>query len=193
MDRRLLCVGEIANDNHALDNRRMTMAVEHAQEQSGTLTRTQPGSLSTPFSLMRRLSDDMERIFEDTWGMRPIPQLFRRLEPGERRWTPGIEAFERKGEFVVRAELPGLSRENVKVEVADNQLIIEGERKEEKEQKEKGYYACERSYGAFYRALPLPDGVKTDEAKASFKDGVLEITMPAPKLPEKHGRRLEIK
>lgn len=148
---------------------------------------------TSPFTLMRRLSDDMERIVEDTWGARRFPQLFRALEAPETRWTPDIEAFERGGQFVVRADLPGMTKDNVKIEISDGELVIQGERTEEKEQKEKGYYASERSYGAFYRALPLPDGVKTDEAKATFKDGVLEIAMPAGKLPEKHGRQLEIK
>lgn len=148
---------------------------------------------TSPFTLMRRLSDDMERIVEDTWGARRFPRLFRALEAPEMRWTPDIEAFERKGEYVVRADLPGMTKDNVKIEISDGELVIQGERTEEKEQKEKGYYASERSYGAFYRALPLPDGVKIDEAKATFKDGVLEIAMPAGKLPEKHGRQLEIK
>lgn len=148
---------------------------------------------TSPFTLMRRLSDDMERIVEDTWGARRFPRLFRALEAPETRWTPDIEAFERKGEFVVRADLPGMTKDNVKIEISDGELVIQGERTEEKEQKEKGYYASERSYGAFYRALPLPDGVKIDEAKATFKDGVLEIAMPAGKLPEKHGRQLQIK
>jgi HSP20 family protein len=135
----------------------------------------------------------MERMFEDTWGAHRFPRLFRALEVPESRWTPNIEVFERKGEFVVRADLPGMTKDHLKVEVSDGELVIQGERKEEKEQKEKGYYASERSYGAFYRALPLPEGVKADEAKATFKDGVLEIVMPAAKLPEKPGRQLEIK
>jgi HSP20 family protein len=135
----------------------------------------------------------MERLFEDSWGAPKLPRMFRNLEVAATRWTPDIEAFERKGEFVVRADLPGMTRENVKVEVTDGELVIQGERKEEKEQTEKGYYACERSYGAFYRAVPLPEGVKVDEAKATFKDGVLEVAMPAGKAPEKHGRQLEIK
>ena len=168
------------------------MAERETLEQGG-LTRYEPGLLSSPFSLMRRLSDDMERVFEDTWGARRLPRLLRGFEVGESRWLPNIEAFERKGEFVVRADLPGLNKDQVKVEISDGELVIQGERKEEKEQKEKGYYACERSYGAFCRAIPLPEGIKSDEAKAAFKDGVLEITMPAGKLPEKHGRRLEIK
>jgi HSP20 family protein len=169
------------------------MAIDRTREEKGPLARVEPGILSSPFSMMRRLSDDMERIFEDTWGTRQFPRLFRGLELAETKWTPDIEAFERQGEFVVRADLPGMTKDNVTVEVLDNQLVIKGERKEEKEQKEKGYYASERSYGAFYRALPLPEGVKSDEAKATFKDGVLEIAMPAGKAPEKHGRQLEIK
>ena len=159
------------------------MARERQREEGAT----------SPFTLMRRLSDDMERIVEDTWGARRLPRVFRAFELPDMRWTPNIEAFERKGEFVVRADLPGMTKDNVKVEVSDGELVIQGERKEEKEQKEKGYYASERSYGSFYRALPLPEGVKTDEAKATFKDGVLEIAMPAGKLPEKHARQLEIK
>jgi len=168
------------------------MAIERAAEVKG-VSRYEPALSSSPFSLMRRLSDDMERIFEETWGGRQFPRLFRGLDLAETRWTPNIEAFERKGEFVVRADLPGMTKDNVTVEVLDNQLVIQGERKEEKEQKEKGYYACERSYGSFYRAIPLPDGIKADEAKATFKDGVLEVAMPAAKAPEKHGRQLEIK
>lgn len=157
------------------------------------LERRNEGQATSPFTLMRHLSEDMERVFEDTWGARRFPRLFRGLELPEMRWTPNIEAFERKGEFVVRADLPGMTKDQVKVEVSDGELVIQGERKEEKEQKEKGYYASERSYGAFYRALPLPEGIKADDAKATFKDGVLEIVMPAAKLPEKHGRQLEIK
>ena len=90
----------------------------------------------------------------------------------------------------VRERVEALRRD---LEAKLDRELSDVRQQKEKEQKEKGYYACERSYGAFYRAIPLPEGVKPDEAKAAFKDGVLEITMPAGKLPEKHGRRLEIK
>jgi HSP20 family protein len=168
------------------------MAVERTTEEKG-FVRPETATYTSPFSLMRRLSDDMERIFDESWAGHKFPKLFRNLDVAAARWAPDIEAFERKGEFVVRADLPGMTKDNVKVEVTEGDLVIQGERKEEKEQKEKGYYACERSYGAFYRAVPLPEGVKADEAKATFKDGVLEIAMPAGKMPEKHGRQLEIK
>lgn len=168
------------------------MALEKSTEGRGS-AHAQPAGFSSPFSLMRRLSDDMERILEGNWGAHRFPGLFRNLDLAATRWTPDIEAFERKGEFVVRADLPGMTKENITVEVSDGDLVIQGERKEEKEQKDKGYYACERSYGMFYRAVPLPEGVKADEAKATFKDGVLEVAMPAGKLPDKHARQLEIK
>jgi HSP20 family protein len=152
---------------------------------------SRPASLS-PFTTMRRLSEEMERMFDDVWAPRRVPSLWRGLGTLE-HWAPDIEMFERKGELVVRADLPGLTRDDVKVEITDSELTIQGERKEEKEQKEKGYYASERSYGAFYRCVALPEGAKADEAKASFKDGVLEVTMPAPKVPERHGRQIDVK
>ena len=168
------------------------MAVERPVDEKGP-AHGQPGAFSSPFAMMRRLSDDMERMFEGGWSAYRFPKLLQGLDVAATRWSPDIEVFERHGEFVVRADLPGMTKDNVKVEVFEGNLIIGGERKEEKEQKEKGYYACERSYGTFHRAVPLPEGVKADEAKATFKDGVLEIAMPAGKVPEKHGRQLEIK
>ena len=168
------------------------MALERTAEKG--LTRPEPTVFSSPFALMRRLSDNMERLFDDSWtGGYRFPRSLRGFDLAPTHWTPNIEAFERKGEFIVRADLPGMTKDNVKVELFEGDLIIQGERKEEKEQKEKGYYAFERSYGTFYRVIPLPEGVKADEAKATFKDGVLEIAMPAGKVPEKHGRQLEIK
>lgn len=168
----------------------MATAIEERKEKIPA--RAEVGFLANPFAVMRRLSDEMEHLFEGFLGPRRMPTPWREVEWGT-RWAPDIEMFERKGELVVRADLPGLTKEDVKVEITDNELVIEGDRKQEKERKEKGYYACERSYGSFYRSVALPEGINVGEAKASFKEGVLEITMPAPKVPEKHGRRLEIK
>ena len=140
---------------------------------------------------MRRLSDEIEHLFGNMWGSRRFPPMMMRGW-GE-HWTPAIEMFERKSELVVRADLPGLTKEGLKVEIADDTLIIEGERTEEKEQKEKGYYTHERAYGSFHRAVPLPEGTSAGEAKATFRDGVLEVIMPAPKPPEKRGRQFDVK
>ena len=93
---------------------------------------------------------------------------------------------------MVRADLPGLSRDDVKVDVTDDAITIQGERRREHEDERGGVYRSERSYGSFQRVIALPEGAITDQAKASFRDGVLEITMPAPSEQVTRGRRLEI-
>jgi HSP20 family protein len=85
---------------------------------------------------------------------------------------------------VTRIDLPGVKRENVTVEVTDGQLLVSGERKQEIEEKKENVYRTEREYGSFYRAVPLPEGVKPEEVKATFADGVLEVTVPLPSRPE---------
>ena len=151
----------------------------------------------TPFSLMRRFGEDMERLFDDFQGFRVGSLFGREFFPFTKEfehvnWVPKIEVLHHNGELTVRADLPGLKKDDVKVELTDGGLTLSGERKDEKEEKREGYYRSERSYGSFYRYIPLPEGVKTDSATAKFRDGVLEVTMQAPKR-EPHGRLLEIK
>jgi HSP20 family protein len=107
-------------------------------------------------------------------------------------WVPRIEVLKHNGELTVRADLPGMTKENVKVEVTDEALTLSGERKEEKEEKRAGYYRTERNYGSFYRRIPLPEGTNTDKAVATFKNGVLEVTMQVPKTVPRI-RQVEIK
>ena len=95
-------------------------------------------------------------------------------------WSPQVEVFEREGQLVLRADLPGLTKEDVKVEVTNEAINISGERKSEHEEKREGYYRSERSYGSFYRSIPLLEGVNAEDANATFRNGVLEITMQAP-------------
>jgi len=160
-------------------------------------TETKPAVAATPFGFMRRFATDMERLFEEFDPFR-FPTLFEReffpfaTEIKEVDWSPEIEVRQKDGQFVVRTDLPGLRKEDVKVELTDNILTISGERKEEKEEKREGYYRSERSYGSFYRQVPLPEGAKTDTATAQFTDGVLQIAMQAPEREPK-ARRLEIK
>ncbi|HEX3086129.1 MAG TPA: Hsp20/alpha crystallin family protein [Pyrinomonadaceae bacterium] len=146
-----------------------------------------------PIALMRRFSEEMDNLFADFglgrgWGA-PI-EKGTNLAQG--LWSPQVEVFERGQDIVVRADLPGLTKDDVNVEVADNGITIEGERKQEKDEKGEGYYRSERAYGKFYRRLPLPDGVKADDAQATFSNGVLEITMPASKPEQRKSRRLQI-
>jgi len=160
--------------------------------QKSAISRREPTPLSNPFAAMRRLSDEMEHLFHGgSLGDFRFPRLWRDVELPE-AWNPDVDMFERKGQLVIRADLPGLAKEDVKIEITDSDITIEGQRKSEKEEKKEGYYRSERSYGSFRRTLPLPEGVKTDRAKASFKDGLLEIEMPTTK-QKKAGRRLSIK
>jgi HSP20 family protein len=107
-------------------------------------------------------------------------------------WSPQMETFQRGNEFVVRADLPGLKKDDVKIDITDDSITIEGERREEHEEDREGYYRSERSYGSFYRVVPLPEGAITDSAKANFNNGVLEIVVQAPPREVSRGRRLEI-
>src|SRR4030095_8084641 len=137
---------------------------ESIQQPYGQQGLTRRGSSSPsiwrdhPFSLMDRFAEEMDRIFENFgFGQgRLAPFAGRGLsrgfgEGGMQTWSPSIEVFEREGQLVVRAELPGITKDNVKVDVDDNMLIISGERKQEQEKQEKGFYHTERSFGSFYR------------------------------------------
>ncbi len=135
---------------------------------------------SDPFSWMRRFHEEMDRTFS---------RFFGRESGGETGvWYPAIEVAQHDGKLQVHAELPGLKPEDVKVEVTDEALIIQGERKYEHEDKKGGVYRSERRYGQFYREIALPEGAKAEEAKANFKDGVLEVVLPVPEA--KSNRRM---
>jgi HSP20 family protein len=140
---------------------------------------------------MRRMTEDMDRMLGDFWGSaRQWPALFK--EGGRSEWTPAIEAFQRGNEFVVRADIPGLSREDITVEVGDDALTIRGERKYDHQEEREGVWRSERGYGTFCRAIPLPQGALSESAKATFRDGVLEVVIKAPSHEVRRGRRLEI-
>jgi HSP20 family protein len=126
---------------------------------------------------MRRMQNEMDRMMGGLWS------------GAEQGWSPAIEVSERDGSMVVCAELPGLDKDNVKVEATDAALIIEGERHREHEEKEEGYFRSERSYGSFRRMVPLPEYAKAEEARANFNNGVLEVTIP---LAEHKSRRRKI-
>ena len=153
--------------------------------------------MGNPFRMMRRFTRNMERLFED-FPRFQFPNYFERefapfrTEFDRTEWTPQIEVLKNNGQFVVRADLPGLTKDDVKVELTEKLLLISGERKEEKEEKGEGFYHSERSYGNFYRQISLPEGVKTENAAATFRNGVLEITMPMLKA-EPTTRKIEVK
>jgi HSP20 family protein len=142
---------------------------------------------TNPFTFMRRVGEELDRAL----GLRPdIPWL---PEYYPRMWSPEIEVFERDNKFVVRVDLPGLKKENVKIETTHDELLIEGERKVEEEKKEEGFYRSERTYGKFFRSIQLPDHVKAEDAVASFKNGVLEVEIPTLPIPKVEKRIVDIK
>jgi len=102
---------------------------------------------------------------------------WRRL-PTEMGWAPAIEMFEKEDKYVIKAELPGMKKEEIDISVIGDTLTIKGERKAETEVKEEDYYCCERSYGSFFRSIALPSTVDADKIKASYEEGVLEVTLP---------------
>lgn len=132
---------------------------------------------ANPFELMRRFTDEMDRAFFSRSG-----------EP--RMWSPAVEVRQKGNDLVVCAELPGLKQDDVKLEVTDQGLVIEGERKHEQEERsEEGYYHSERSYGRFRRLIPLPEDAKVENARATFNNGVLEVSIP---VPERETKRRQI-
>ncbi len=145
---------------------------------------------ATSSDLMSRFADEMERLFDDFGFSRGLlPRGFGNL--GQGAWSPQIEVSEREGNLVVCADLPGLKKEDVEVNINDNALTIRGERRQDNEENREGFYRSERSYGSFFRSIPLPEGVNAEQATASFRDGVLEVSVPMPQRAER-GRRIEI-
>ena len=179
-----------------------------AEKSSGVATREgqrlsrreAPSTSASPIGMLERFADEMERVFDDfglgsswltpRWGRSAFAAPLRGGVAN--LWIPDVEVHQRNNELVVRADLPGMKREDVKVDVTDSAITIQGERRQEEHREGDGFYRSERSYGSFQRSIPLPEGAIVDQAKATFKNGVLEITMPAPPEPVTRGRRLEI-
>ena len=171
-----------------LSDRRSNDGTREACMETRKPVKAEPREMTTldiGFPMLRRFARDFDWFF-DRFGRERFA-----LEPAENFWAPDVEMFEKDGQLFVRADLPGMKKEEVTVEVTDQGLTLKGERKREKEEKGENYYRTERSYGSFYRVIPLPDAAKFDQAKAVMRDGVLEVTMPVAKAEQKT-TRLEI-
>jgi HSP20 family protein len=172
---------------------RARQPVTTAVERQGPLSAKASSYLTplAPIDMFRRISNEMDRLFGagiiPSWGRTGAPTTF------EHAWSPQVEMLERDGKLIVRADLPGLNKEDVKVELRDDVLTIEGERHHEREEKSEGLFHSERSYGSFFRSIPLPEGATGEHCDASFRNGVLEVTMDAPMGETHKGRRIEVK
>ncbi len=139
-----------------------------------------PGTLTRwdPFAELGELRSRFDRMF-DEW-----------LDGRERAWTPAIDVVRENGHLVVRADLPGIKPEEVKIEVEDDILTISGEHEERTEEKDDDYVRRERRYGSFSRSMALPGGVDAKRITASTRDGVVEVTVPLPKEATKEPVRI---
>ena len=137
-----------------------------------------------PIGQLTSVRDELNRLFNSTFGESGRPSdLFG-------MWTPALDLYEGKDDFVVRAELPGMSKEEIEITLHDGALSISGERKAEERSEESETHRTERFFGRFQRTLELPKPVKSDEVKAAYKDGILTITLP--KTEEAKPKQIEV-
>ncbi|NWG03915.1 MAG: Hsp20/alpha crystallin family protein [Syntrophaceae bacterium] len=133
-----------------------------------------------------RLRKEMDRLWDSFFEGRPGRRI---KEEGE--WLPSLDVAETKGDLIVKAELPGMDPKDIEISLTEGILTIKGEKKQEKEEKEEGYHLIERSYGSFARSIRLPKDVQSDKINASFKNGVLKVTLP--KSEEAKKKEIKIK
>jgi len=153
------------------------------------------GETWRPFEALRKEVDRLFEDFGDDFWRRP----FRPLAGLERGWAkklasiPPVDIAETEKAYEITAELPGIDQKNVEVNLANGGITIKGEKSEESEERKKDYYVSERRYGSFERYFDLPDGVDTDKIDATFKNGVLKVTMPKTAEAQKAAKKIEVK
>ncbi|MEO0238111.1 MAG: Hsp20/alpha crystallin family protein [candidate division WOR-3 bacterium] len=138
----------------------------------------------SPFSELFDLRKEIDSLFDDKFFGKMLQPYY------ESNWTPSMDISETDKEFLVTVELPGMKKEDINLSIDNNVLTIEGERKSEKEEKGRTFHRIERSYGKFYRSVTLPKKVDEENIKATFKDGLLNITLP--KVEKEKVKNIEI-
>ena len=146
-----------------------------------------------PFAGLPRWESEMDRMMDDFFGRRMRPRWPERWLGAEREeiTAPAVDVYEEKDEIVVKAELPGMDKSDIEVNLSDSQLTLKGEKKKEEKIEKENYFRSERSYGAFIRSVGLPTDVQADEVKASFKNGILEVRLP--KTEEAKAKEIKVK
>lgn len=160
-----------------------------AKKETKELVKAEPTKALSPF-------EDMERMFEEFFR-RPFsligPSWLPRFGLLEREEiSPTVDIFEEGGDVVVKAELPGMKKEDIDVNITDDTITVSGEKKKEEKVERKDYYRMERSHGSFTRSFRMPTEVQTDKAKANFKDGVLEVRIPKTEEAKKKEKKIPI-
>lgn len=185
----------MANQGSARQDR-MDQSVPTRRSSSNQMNRWDTTGFG-PFAWMRQMQDQLDRAFSSVWNAGSGSGTASSWTPdavvGPADWSPAVDVFQRGNDLVVRADVPGLSKDDITVDIADDQLTIRGERRYDHEEERDGVFRSERSYGSFCRVIPLPQGAIADSAKATFNNGVLEIVVQAPSFDVRRGRRIEIK
>lgn len=140
---------------------------------------------ATPMSHFQR---ELDRLFGDFW-----PEFGEALEPWTESFVPNVDVAEDDKEIRITAELPGMDENDIDVSISNGILTLQGEKKQEEEEKEKGYYCRESSYGKFYRRFPLSAEVDEDKADAEFKKGVLNIKLPKTETAQAKAKKIKVK
>jgi len=157
------------------------------KKQTTELARSETPRTLSPFAEMERM---MEDFFRRPFSM--FPAMWPKMGYSEAELSPAVDIFEQDDAVVVKAELPGMKKEDINVELSDGVLRITGEKKREEKVEKKDYYRLERSVGSFERRISLPSGIETEKTKAAFKDGVLEIRIPKTEEARKKERKIKI-
>ena len=139
-----------------------------------------------PFRELSTLRDDMDKLWDRFFGEWPT------REPVRREWAPSLDMSETKNNIVVKAEVPGLEPNDIDISITGGVLTIKGEKKQEKEEKDENYHRIERSYGTFTRSVRVPQEVQSDKIEATYKDGVLKITLPKSEEAKKKGIKIKV-
>jgi HSP20 family protein len=183
----------MANQGSARQDRPADQSVPMRRSRSGgEMSRRDTGNYG-PFAWMRQMQDQLDRAFNGLWSGSGTSSWTPDPMSGPSDWSPAIDVFQRGNDLVIRADIPGLTKDDITVDIADDQLTIRGERRYDHEEERDGVFRSERSYGSFCRVVPLPQGAIADSAKATFNSGVLEIVVQAPSFDVRRGRRIEIK
>lgn len=199
---------DVSERERNLEPRRESGTSTAPSSRRSNLSRRTPyfGAGASPFNLMRRMADDIERLFSDFdvgragYGLQSPQRGAGLFDPwriesrlADATWAPQVETFRKEGNLVVRADLPGLTKDDITIETEEDVLVISGERSDETRDERDDFYRSERTYGRFFRAIQLPDGVEADKIEATFRDGVLEVTIPAPKVTTPKNRQIKIR
>ena len=185
-------MAEARNTNKETENQ-STGVVQNRPRSELSRRQQESSELGSPFAFMRRFVSDMDRLFGD-FGFAPAdswlgPRLERSM--GGSSWSPQIDISERDGRILIHADLPGMKQDDIHVNVEEGLLTISGQRSDEHEQNQGGVHRRERSYGSFVRRIALPEGVDPESIQASFENGVLEVSMSAPRSSSR-GRQIPI-